>query len=78
MGELKLYPNPTNGLVTITSGVALTNVEIYDFLGKRVVAQSFSSVNEAAIDMSNLSSGAYIVKATAENGAVQTMKLMKN
>ncbi len=78
MGELKLYPNPTTGAVTITSAVALTNVEIYDFLGKRVQGQSFSSVNEATIDMSNLSAGAYIVKATAENGSVQTMKLMKN
>lgn len=78
MGELKLYPNPTTGAVTITSAVALTNVEIYDFLGKKVQAQSFSSVNEASLDMSNLSSGAYIVKATAENGSVQTMKLMKN
>lgn len=76
--ELKVYPNPTTGILNIASPNGIASVEIYNFLGKVVISKQFSAVTQATIDMSNLSTGAYIVKTSAENGAVQTTKLMKN
>lgn len=75
--SLKVYPNPTQGALNITSDVAISSVEVFNILGNVVFTKTFSSVNEATIDMSILASGSYIVKTTGDNGAVQTTKLMK-
>jgi hypothetical protein len=40
-GALKIYPNPTSGALTITAdGSSMTNMEIYDVLGRRQKAES--------------------------------------
>ena len=57
--EMSLYPNPTTGLVKI-GNKNVERVEVIDQTG-RVVLQQTNGDN--TIDLSNLSSGLYIVKA---------------
>lgn len=75
--QVSLFPNPTTGFVNL-NGKGINNVTVYNLLGKQVLTQDFSTIDEASFDMSSLSTGAYLVKASSENGAVQTIKVLKN
>ena len=70
-----MYPNPVaNGKFTITSNSSFDkNVEIYSMLGKRLVSKTVKS-NET-IDISNLTTGFYMVRVE-EEGKVATRKLL--
>lgn len=70
-----MYPNPAvDGSFTITSkSNTVKQVEIYSLLGNLVVSKSVKS-NEK-IDVSNLSSGFYMVKVE-EEGKIATRKLL--
>lgn len=68
---LKIYSS--NKMLYVTSDSSSDkNVVIYDLLGKMVVNQT---VAEQAINVSNLATGAYIVKVT-EDGKTATKKLV--
>ncbi|PLX19489.1 MAG: hypothetical protein C0599_10890 [Salinivirgaceae bacterium] len=67
--NLKIYPNPTNGNVTIElpNVVSGAQVAVLDLAGKTVITKGFESTN-ATLDLSNLSEGIYIVKV--QNGNI--------
>jgi len=66
-----LYPNPTTERLYISSEVYLNaELEIFNPLGERVLCQSISS-NAAAIDISTIKSGVYIVSLCDDTGRVQ-------
>lgn len=71
---LKVYPNPvTNGALYITTDNNDTKeVAIFDILGKQVVK---ASVTDAAVNVSALKTGVYVVKIT-EAGKTATRKLV--
>lgn len=69
---LVIYPNPTDGLLHIDSN--LTNVEIFDLMGRSVYR--VSSV-VSTIDLSALSAGTYIFVAQDGENRIST-KLIKN
>lgn len=65
--SVSLYPNPTQGLLTI-SGKGLKQVHIYDLLGQQVaVVPSYNGIN-AMMDTSSLAAGVYLVRVHTENG----------
>lgn len=62
----RVYPNPTNGTVTIDNrGKQLIAIEVVDLLGKVVLQPS---INDKVIDLSDLQSGLYVLNVTTENG----------
>jgi len=71
---LKLFPNPLKGnVLNITSDANATKtIAIFDVLGKQVV--NTTTANNS-INVSNLTSGVYIVKIT-EEGKTATKKLV--
>jgi hypothetical protein len=71
---LNMYPNPvSNGTLYISSDSnSAKSVEIYDILGKQVLN---AKVSNNAVNVSNLQSGAYIVKIN-EEGNTDTRKLI--
>lgn len=73
--KLSVYPNPTNGIFTISAQDNLT-IALYDLLGKQVKVQEVT-VGTSTVDISNYASGVYLVKATAKNGTTATYKLVK-
>jgi hypothetical protein len=68
-----LYPNPTSSLLALNSDKEY-DIEVYDMAGNKVMALTGNT-----IDMSNLSSATYIVKALdkVENQEV-SYKVVKN
>lgn len=71
---LSLYPNPvSNGKVYITSKNDLDKeIIIFDVLGKKVIQ---TMINSKELNISNLSSGVYIIKIN-EGEATATRKLI--
>ncbi|MDB4088143.1 T9SS type A sorting domain-containing protein [Flavobacteriales bacterium] len=62
--EFSLYPNPVTTIFTL-SGVNLEKAEIYSVNGKLIKTISLNVINN--IDVSDLESGAYILRVTSNN-----------
>lgn len=74
--EIKLYPNPNNGLFYIDIGnFKNAEISIYDSLGKLVYIKSSTKIKTNEVQISNYSAGVYIVKVT-EEGKTATRKLV--
>ena len=75
--EILLYPNPTSNLLKIRSTTSISKVQIYDLNGRIVKeVKSENTINE--IDISQLSSGIYIVRlANQNNSMISSRKIIK-
>jgi agmatine/peptidylarginine deiminase len=70
-GELKIYPNPTDGQLIIENGeLTIENVEIFDMMGKNVSRLTSHISHPISIDISHLPSGIYFLRIQTENGVV--------
>jgi len=69
-----LYPNPVHDYLTIEIGnSSISKSEIYDLTGKKILETKSNILN-----VNHLENGIYMIKITAENGAVTTQKIIKN
>ena len=73
--EISLYPNPAKGALNISALNTIKTAAIYNILGKLVMSIDINK-NSESIDVSNLSSGMYLIKYTIEN-ATGTAKFIK-
>jgi hypothetical protein len=73
--QVSVYPNPVKDVLNITSVEAVNSVTVYDILGK-VVLQAQPNAVSPSINMSALSSGAYLVQVKIGN-ASKTIKVVK-
>ena len=72
--NIRLYPNPASGYFLLNSDMA--KVEIYSMAGQLI--KSFAARNgEHEFNISDLSQGIYLVKATDSSNRIKTMKLIK-
>ena len=64
-----LYPNPTSGILSITSKLAieLQSISIYNVLGQMVVSVP-NAKGISNVDVSNLSTGNYFIKIVSDKG----------
>ena len=62
-----VYPNPASDIVTVQSSFKIREIEIHNALGQ-VVLRKQGSQNIETIDVSNLQSGAYIVRIKTQRG----------
>jgi hypothetical protein len=69
------YPNPVKDVLNISYSASIQNVKVINLIGQQVRFQEFNATN-GSIDLSNLPSGAYMVKVTTENGE-KTIKVIK-
>ncbi len=72
---ITVYPNPVNDVLFINGNDTLLSVEVYNLLGQQVLSVSPKN-KDTKVDMSALGAGAYMVKATTNNG-VKTVKVIK-
>ena len=75
VNNLQMYPNPTNGVLNISSksNQKITKVQVFDLLGRTV--ENIDLIDDK-VDMSRLSSGVYLLKLTAGNSEV-TKRIIK-
>ena len=66
--DFKLYPNPTNGLITIELE-GLQKVMVYNALGQAIISKETNS-DALQLDLSGFENGLYWVKVMAQTGAV--------
>ncbi len=78
-GQLKIYPNPVETILTIQRSITNLDLEInlFDTLGKKLI-QINSNEDKNHLDLSKIASGIYLVSITDENtGATVFKKIIK-
>lgn len=71
--EIHVYPSPTSGMLHIDSDTPISKIDIYDGNGKLVVSQK----DQNSIDLTNLSSGVYLMELTDLSSNTLTKKIIK-
>ena len=66
-----VYPNPTANRVYIQADNLIKAV-LFDLMGRKVL-----ETNQDQIDISNMSSGSYLLQVTTQNNATESFKIIK-
>jgi hypothetical protein len=77
---IQLYPNPTNGRITITAGQGnrmLDQIRINNLLGSPVIIRSNIMTQNMSVDLSTLPQGLYIAEVRLSDGKVVYKKVRK-
>jgi hypothetical protein len=71
ISNISVYPNPTTEELRIESGgLRISNVEIFDVYGRKVLSPMSQPYPEAVLNISHLSAGVYFVRISTETGEV--------
>src|SRR5690606_30716207 len=73
--QFHIYPNPSNGLINVSTTNIIDSITITDLNG-RTVKQVTVGVNDVQINISDLAQGVYILNASS-NGKSFTQKIVK-
>lgn len=74
LSDLIVFPNPAQNVITVTASTGIQTITIFNLLGQEVLKQSGSQAS-SQINVSNLSSGAYLMNVSSDSGS-QTLKLL--
>ena len=66
--SFSMYPNPTDGAVTIATKTNINSVRVLDVLGNLVNENSFKNRTKVDLNLTNLNSGLYLIEVTTEDG----------
>lgn len=81
---LMIYPNPTQGLVTIDGEIshsAEVSVRIINYLGQEILVDQFdptSSILSKTYDLSGAAAGAYLIEVATDRGVVQKSIIVRH
>ena len=69
LAGVTVYPNPSDGVVTVTNNNASTNtIIVYDMMGKQLFSKEVSASTN--IDLSSKGTGIYLVRVSNEYGSM--------
>lgn len=69
---LNIYPNPANDIIHLKTEKEISNIKIYNILGKEILKSTSKTIN-----VSELSNGLYLLKAEDLNGNILKTKFVK-
>ncbi len=69
------YPNPTTNILNVNAKANIESISIFNVLGQELITVAPGNIN-AKVDMSGLSTGMYVMKATV-NGTVGSFNIVK-
>jgi hypothetical protein len=69
--SIYVYPNPTANRIYIQAE-QITKAALFDLMGRKVM-----ETNQDQIDISNMSSGSYILQVTTQNNTTESFKIIK-
>jgi hypothetical protein len=74
---VKIYPNPTSGLVSITfNSIENGSIIVVDILGRNVFQQVLTEAkNSIKLDLNNLQAGVYFIKIYDNEATLSTHKI---
>jgi hypothetical protein len=73
--SVSIYPNPSKGLVHVTSDSEIKTISVFDIQGRLTASHIIGEMN-AALDIDNYAPGMYILKVTTAKGS-KIQKLIK-
>lgn len=76
-GGVAVYPNPSNGMISLTSFESVNEVKVFDMMGALVLNKQINKTADN-LDLSALSNGTYQVQIKLENGNLVTKKIVLN
>ncbi len=76
LSEVKLYPIPTNEILTIESSNPIISIEIYTILGQMVKQETLSE-NVTLLNVSFLSKGIYLIVLKDSRNRRHLKKIIK-
>ncbi len=72
--HISIYPNPTSNYIRIaTKNTVIKNIELFDNLGKQIIAKTISN----KLDLRNYKSGIYFLKVSTDNGSITKKIVVK-
>ena len=71
-----IYPNPTNGVITIQAANKINTVNIYNIGGNLVMVKNISN-NQSTLKIENLTNGIYFIEINLNNGSILNSKFVK-
>lgn len=71
--RVALYPNPSSGLVNISSNLIVNSVDVYNIMGSLLKTIQ----NNSTVDISEMASGNYFLKIRTSDGNVYNEKIVK-
>lgn len=76
--DFSVYPNPANDMINVSSNsLNINNLSIVDINGRQVMNNSYDGSISASLNITELSSGLYLLNITTDLGTI-TKKLVKN
>jgi hypothetical protein len=77
VSNLQVYPNPSNGLITINDSFKdeFRSISLYNSIGAKVFSKNYNS-NNYKLDFTDLPNGVYMLVITTDNG-VQKQQIIK-
>lgn len=73
---VNLFPNPTNGLITIKSSAFFSDIYIINQLGEIVYKETYLNSDKKEIDLSKLSKGIYLYKLVSIDNLITNGKII--
>jgi hypothetical protein len=74
---IQVFPNPAKGEFTITNyELQITNVELYDVLGKKVTSHTSYRTPHTTVNISHLPAGIYFYRAVLQDHSIHSGKIM--
>ena len=75
--QVNIFPNPTSRFLNIESAAGISEVEIYNAVGQKVIAKSVNAAN-TQLDLGALGTGNYSMRIVALDGSSTTGKFIVN
>ena len=77
LNSFSIYPNPSNGVITIQASNSINTVNIYNMIGNLVMVKNISN-NQANLNIENLTNGVYFMELNLESdGSILNSKFIK-
>jgi len=73
---VRLYPNPSQGKVTIQAGTLLQSISVMDYMG-RLILQADAGTTTTDVDLSGFAAGIYTFVIHVSNGSAEVVKVVK-
>ena len=66
---INIFPNPTNGKITVTSEYGIKTISIYNTIGNKLysVNNKLNKITQTKLDLSNFEKGVYFIKININN-----------
>jgi len=72
---ISVYPNPVTETLFVNATKNIAKVNIINQMGEMVIHQNISNRNDIKLDVSNLTSGLYLVQIIFPDNTIKTQKL---